>query len=214
MIGRPKIAICVPAHDQAPTLWAYDFARLMLRVGSVLADKIESVALYVQTGTYLHVARQDLAEAALLNGADYILWLDSDARFPADALERLLETGQDIVGCNYSNRGIPPSPTAVDLAGNKFVTLPESTGLEEVKVMGFGCLLTSKRVFAAIEHPWFALEWNEDGRNVGEDVYFLRKAREAGYRAYVDQDLSQEIGHIGTIEYGHEHVRAFAELDA
>lgn len=216
-IRKPKIAICIPAHDQSPTLFAYDFARLMLRVGSVLGDKIESVALYVLTSTYLHVARQELAETALINGATHILWLDSDMRFPADCLERLLASGHDVVGCNYSNRGVPPDFVAMkttslgDDEASKLMTYPDSTGLEEVEAMGFGCVLTSARVFAALEQPWFAMEWAENGVNIGEDVYFFRKAAEAGFQPYVDHDLSQEIGHIGTIEYGMEHARAFQE---
>lgn len=210
----PNIAICIPAHDQSPTLFSYDLARLMLRLGAgpVANEKLGGVALYVLTGTYVHTARQELAEAALDNGADYILWLDSDMRFPADALERLLMHGQDIVGANYSNRGMPASFTAVATDGQKMLTRPESTGLEEANGLGFGCLLTSAQVFARIEKPWFWFEYiPEIGGQVGEDMLFARKAREAGVKAFVDHDLSQEIGHIGTIEYLAGHALAFQD---
>jgi hypothetical protein len=40
---------------------------------------------------------------------------------------------------------------------------------------------------------------------MGEDVFFCKKARELGHKIYIDHDVSHEIGHIGTFEFGHPH---------
>ena len=44
---------------------------------------------------------------ALAVDATHILWLDSDMRFPADTLGRLLARNRDIVGANYCARRFP-----------------------------------------------------------------------------------------------------------
>jgi hypothetical protein len=40
---------------------------------------------------------------------------------------------------------------------------------------------------------------------MGEDVFFCKKAQELGYKVSIDHDVSHEIGHIGTFEFGHPH---------
>jgi hypothetical protein len=41
---------------------------------------------------------------------------------------------------------------------------------------------------------------------MGEDVWFFRLIRETtGFKLYVDQDLSQEVKHIGQMEYEPAH---------
>jgi len=38
------------------------------------------------------------------------------------------------------------------------------------------------------------------------------KAKEIGYKIYIDHDVSREIGHIGTFEFRHEHTWVVKDL--
>lgn len=215
-----RVMICVPTHDQMPALAAYDLAQMMAFLGANYVGPdlpIKEMALTFCTGTYVHSAREQLARMAIDANADFVLWLDADMRFPKDALIRLLKHNKDIVGINYSNRGVPPGFVAIKTIKppQKLVTSPDSAGLEDVEALGFGCVLMRGRVLRRIaaEHdgPMFWFDRNEDGGLVGEDVYFCNLARERGFDVCVDHDLSKECAHVGTLEYRVEH--AFAMQD-
>jgi hypothetical protein len=57
-------------------------------------------------------------------------------------------------------------------------------------------MLTAGEVFRKRPQPWFLMP-NEGGTILGEDYYFCREARRAGYSLYVDHALSTKVGHIG-----------------
>ena len=58
--------------------------------------------------------------------------------------------------------------------------------LIECDGVGGGCLLIHRRVFDAIEKPYF--KCNPD-TFIGEDFYFCRKVREAGFKIYLDPSI-------------------------
>lgn len=93
-------------------------------------------------------------------------------------------------------------------------TMPESTGLQEIGSVGMGVMLIKKRVFAKLSEPWFETPWRHDKRGyIGEDVYFCNKARDAGFKIWIDHDVSKEIGHIGTFEFKHDHTWVMREIE-
>lgn len=209
-----KIAICIPTRDMVHAGFAFDLANM---VGYFTASGAGSINILYVSGTLIADQRVDLATAALTQNADYLLWLDSDMRFPKDALSRLLAHDKPIVGCNYSQRAVPPKPTAhISLGGGEFKhvwTNPEDKGLQEVGYLGFGCMLTKAEVFKKMERPWFHLGYStKNHKFIGEDVYFCIQAQKAGYPVLLDHDLSKEIGHIGSFEFRHEHT--YIEPDA
>jgi hypothetical protein len=92
--------------------------------------------------------------------------------------------------------------------------MPDSTGLEEVESIGMGVMLISRKVFEKLSEPWFETPWRTDKRGyIGEDVFFCRKATAAGFKIYIDHDVSKEIGHIGTFEFKHDHTWVMRDLD-
>ncbi len=228
-----KVAICVPTHDTVPAYFAYDLAAMIGWTTLIFTKEgaIEDVSLYFVKGTYVHTARQELLANALRGGADYVLFIDSDMRFPKDALVRLLARSEPFVGTNYAHRRIPPDYVAVKTStrldedgeridGELLRTTLESEGLEEVEALGFGFVLIHTSVFQEMAkiHPpkdkgpfWFFEYHPEVKTHVGEDVYFCRLAREAGATIFVDHDLSKMIRHIGQMEFGLEHTWAFYE---
>jgi hypothetical protein len=95
-------------------------------------------------------------------------------------------------------------------------TEQDSSGLEEVEAMGFGCICVHREVFEAMPPPWFHIPWNEQTMkyDCGEDVYFCRKAKENGFQVMLDHDLTKEVAHIGSMEFGNSEslsARSFVE---
>jgi hypothetical protein len=138
-------------------------------------------------GTWVANARNVLAQQALDNSADYILFVDDDMVFPPDSMHRLLEHQRDIIGVRYSHRGNPYG--VVGLLEDE----TQEYGAAKAKILGTGLILIKTSVFERLSRPWFM--WTETH---SDDVYFIMKAKDAGVDAWCDLDLSNEVGHIGT----------------
>lgn len=202
-----KVAICVPARDMVTASFAFDLARLT-------GVTQENLMLLTSQGTLIVNQRTDLAKNAIEAGCTHILFLDSDMRFPADTLERLLAHDKDIVACNYSTRKFPLRSVAFkdDTSWDTVDTDPDSTGLEPVASIGMGIMLIKSEVFVKIGLPYFMIGFSAKNQEyTGEDIFFCRKARAAGYEILVDHDLSKEIGHTGAIDFRHDHIWAAKE---
>ena len=197
------VALCIPSGDRWHAGFALDVAKL---VGAEsLHDPTLALAVLNVRGSILPQLRATLATQALGIGADWLLWLDSDMRFPKDTLRRLLAHDRPIVGCNYPTRQ-PPITTGCIRGTETIYTAPESHGLESVDRMGFGCVLVARDVFVRMERPWFIFGYNrhEDGY-IGEDYYWFQKAKAMGHDVWVDHDLSHEIFHLGEVPLSNTH---------
>jgi len=205
-----KVAICVPCRDTVMTGFAFDLAKLCAYEGVTRCAKGGSLMIYQVPGTLIFNQRERLAEEALKDGADAILWIDSDMRFPKDALQILLSRKLPIVGVNATTRRFPVLPTALDYDQETKdlvkVTSKDKTGLEQVLGLGFGMVLIKKEVFQKVEKPWFWFEQTDKGGTIGEDIYFCVKAFDKGFKTVLDHNLSKHIRHIGTYEYGWDDV--------
>jgi hypothetical protein len=214
-----KVAICVPTRNPQPE-FCYSLAQLMAHTAAIFERHGggHELGLLMQEGTYLPKNREELAGLALDADVTHILWLDDDMQFPKDALLRLMGREVEVVGANYVARGVPPVPVAIKCTGReadgperaRCWTGPDSTGLEVVDAIGFGCTLMQRAAFARVrERPYFE---NTYGRLqhgwVGEDVDFCIKFRRGGGVVHVDHDLSKEVGHVGKMVYKHEHANA------
>ncbi len=218
----PKVLIAVPSRGVGVSInFAYDFANLVAHTTAALvAHQLAVLRLIIGSHTYIDQNRNDLCAAALVSDATHVLWLDDDMRFPKDALLRLMERGVDVVGANYPSRrvenGIAPvtikhiGGEGAENPAERCYTRPDSTGIEEVDAVGFGCLLMRTSAIAAIPHPWFEQFFDHDNeRWVGEDVDFCMKLKAEGIRAYIDHDLSKEVSHTGTFEFNMQHALAY-----
>lgn len=215
-----RIAILVPTHESVPALFAYDLAQMQATTLATFPEGLE-LGLYMEVGTYVHQARESLLRQAIEDGAHFALFLDSDMRFPPDALLRLLAHGSPVVGINYAQRGVPTDFVAIKRVpeepgqiGEKLVTNEDSTGLEDVDAMGLGvCLIETAAVRRLPEDEplfWFDRRW--PGDHIGEDVYFFRALRGVGIQPRVDHDLSKECGHIGHFTF--QTIHAALEREA
>jgi len=210
------IAVCTPARDMVHTMYSYDLVNM---VAYHTINTNDAVSLKISQGTLIANQRAELSLDAMAEGCTHILFIDSDMRFPQDMIERLLKHDLDIVATNCARRRMPTGPTAQLYKENgerELVwTMPESTGLQEVGSVGMGVMMIKREVFEALAEPWFETPWRVDKRGyIGEDVFFCQKAAAAGFKIWIDHDVSKEIGHIGTFEFKHDHTWVMKEIKA
>ena len=92
--------------------FCFDLARLVQYEAKRGVNEIE---LLQMPGTLIFTQREKLAVEALELGADQLLWIDSDQRFPANTLEILQARGVPVIGVNATTRREPILPTALNL---------------------------------------------------------------------------------------------------
>jgi hypothetical protein len=180
-----RVAICIPSGDMLHADFAVALAALTRRT------RVERLSLFNQRLSLLPESRNELVRHALADAADWLLWLDSDMRFPDTTLDRLLAHDRHIVGATYLRR-TPPHR----LLGTPHPRGCATPGLTDMLAMPFGCMLVRRQVFEDIAAPWFRLDY-EGTQPVGEDIGFCRRAAAAGYQVFNDDALTLELGHVG-----------------
>lgn len=183
------ILVCTPANRTVQATFAFDLAELIRHD--------PECEFAISQGSILANNRNALATMALSNPRiTHILFIDSDMRFPPDVSRRLEARDVDIVGANCRSRNRKNNTAS---KGGNFISSKDKSGPEEVDALGFGCTLIKADVFRSIEKPWFAMPF--DGTKlVGEDVFFCKKARDAGFKIFVDHDVSQRVRHTADDE--------------
>lgn len=184
-----RVLVAVPCFDMLAADFAFSLARLV-------AHQAGDMEIFDLRASDVDWARNHAAKLAMEGGFSHLMFLDSDMHFPADTLSRLKAAGKPIVGASYVRRTEP-----YDLLGEKLTTWGGG-GLVEVKALPTGCMLINVSVLRKLSAPLFLFEHShEHGTRTGEDIYFCRKAREAGVKIWCDTDLTKEIGHVGVKRY-------------
>jgi FkbM family methyltransferase len=129
---------------------------------------------------------------------DYLFSIDSDIVMPRDTLTKFLKHDKDIVTGMYIQR--IPGTHALELYGfNGRIPYEviKNQGLVEIDGCGFGCVLVKSEVFKKVGYPQFVYHSAIDHKDtISEDTDFCRKARENGFKIFVD--TSVKCGHKGT----------------
>ena len=201
-----RVAICVPSADDWKADFGFDLAGLMYCTATY-SEGLELILLNHRTSN-LPNGRNQLVVDALRLGADYIFWLDADMRFPTDTLIRLLLRKKEVVGANCVLRAYPTRATAWK-DGKFLYTEAGATGLEEVDMVGTAIMLVHTSVFQVIEPPAFFFVPRDDNpmECLGEDQYFCKKLKAAGYQIFIDHGLSNACGHVGNHAFTMEMAR-------
>ena len=209
-----RIAVCVPCRDSVLAGFAFDMARMCAYEAK---RGVNDIQLLQMPGTLIFTQREKLVDEALEWGADYVLWVDSDMRFPANTIEIMLSRNVPILGVNATTRREPVMPTAMNLKLDRsdnevkqVWTKIESrgkNGIEQVTAVGFGVTLIKTDVFKKLPKPWHDVIWTDHGNVIGEDVSFCVKCLEQDIPVFVDHELSMHIGHIGTKTFGWDDVK-------
>jgi hypothetical protein len=205
-----RIAVALACMDSVESGFATDLSKLMAySTLALVAPGHADLQLNVVSSSLVSCSRNDLAGEALRTDCTHILWIDSDMRFPRNALVRLLNHRKAMVGINYSTRKVD----AIDYVAFKtkgltndthvkLKTLPDSTGLETVDAIGFGMVLIETNVFRGVAYPAFDVHYDLDKKMwIGEDVDFCEKVRANGVEIFVDHDLSKECAHTGRMDF-------------
>lgn len=191
--GIIALAVVMPIKDWMHSGTARSILRARLPKGTMFLDK---------TDCPVEAARNILTEGALRDFPEltHLLFIDDDMVFEPDAFDRLLERDLPIVGGLCHNRRPPYMPILMrhpvrddPSSGFEFMYDYEA-GLVEVDATGCAFLLVKREVFEEIaktgESPFTQ-------RGLGEDVSFCTRAKEQGYKIFVDTTV--EIGHVGEV---------------
>ena len=155
------------------------------------------------SGALIANNRNALADKAIEHGADYLLYIDSDMTFDPDSLVRLVKLNQNIVSGLAVSRLAPFNPVAkvLDEDGFKYKIrkdLDKGLFFDDIDMVGCAFMLINTDVLRKLKKPYFAMPPYGEGV-MGEDVYFCRQAKEAGYKLCIDTSLI--IGHIGNHQF-------------
>lgn len=142
----------------------------------------------------------------LKSDCTHLFMVDSDTIPPKDAIDRLLalkcpvatgltpmvrfdkEARNKDIRMNYST---VYNAAEIDKNGTTR-NLRADTGIREVWGAGGSCLLISREVAEKTPRPLFRNVYEDDNGKqefMSEDVYFITKARQAGFKSYADTGL-------------------------
>lgn len=198
-----KTLIAVPCFDMIHTRFVKSFIEL---------DKPEDTAYTFITNTMIYAARNVIAQNAVKEGFDRVMWFDSDMTFKPDTLIRLsadMDSGKDFVSGLYFKRSIPVNPVicetlerrvspdgSVMASATSFVDYPKDQ-IFEIAGAGFGCVMTSVDLLRALVDKYGAPFTPMMG--LGEDFSFCLRATCIGAKMYCDSRI--KCGHLGQIEF-------------
>lgn len=200
---RPPVAVAIPMNFSLHRDAVISQLNLVRRI------RDDDVTLLTNETAVVSFARNNIVKRflELPDEVEYLLMLDDDIVVDPFTIERLTILKQDIVSAVYYKKAHPfepvaylkstqptPRPTDFNLFGETDVNyhpidVPYDKGLLRVDAVGAGCLMVHRRVFEALDAPWFKFEGS------GEDLYFCRKATDAGFKIALDTSL--HLGHVG-----------------
>lgn len=216
---KPRhIGIAIPCQDQVDAWFMHDLCRAM--AGHAFTFPNDNLTLSMHQSAFLAEARNTLVKELIEAGCDYVIFLDSDMRFPPTILNDLVSHDLPVVAANCSKRRRPISATArkenPDDPSKLDAVWPDpekKEGIERIAVVGTAVMCIKTEVFFQLEYPWFNTPWNaQDQRFVGEDLYFCAQLKHQGVPMYIDHAVSWATGHIGQYVYRLDDVLAEREM--
>ena len=201
---KPSVMILVPAMEMVNAEFAQHLA---MATANLVANGIK-VNCAFNIGSVITIARRNLTDIFLKSDFDFAWWIDSDMKFPIDTPLKLLQRGVPLVGANYRRRRFP-NPGFTGMMGQpgsfeELVTNDNSPAMQEVDVLPHGCVMVHRSVYEKIPQPHYLQEFvPELNLEIGEDIYFCRKAKENGIPVWCDHELSREISHIGIFHFNY-----------
>jgi hypothetical protein len=203
-----QVSICVPCRDSVHAAFAFDLAKLLQHCAMAGLE----VLPHFHIGTLIVNQREQLVNMALEAGSSHVLWLDSDMMFPPDTVQRLLAHDLALVAGNYVTRQYPHKTVAYTQL-NDWTSYVINDGTEPdltaVQGVGMGCMLVTTDLLREMAAPRFQTAWvPESGDHMGEDFYFCSQARQLGHEIWIDNLLSRDLQHLGTVAFNHSMVRS------
>lgn len=218
-----KVLVCVCTHEMQHVGSIRTAYGLKQREGDKFTDEWRSRG---------DVAREMFVDYFLkdndFGAEDGVLLLDGDQRHPHRMLEHLRDTMEahnlDMVCAHYYRRETSPIQSlCYELGDGTYPFLPyldpPTRGLHEIAWTGFGSVLIKKKVLQAVAATLPPLaspvaigplpEATGDYDNVGPDLRFFYKARQLGFKLWLDADM--ESLHGVTLWLGHQSAKKLVE---
>jgi hypothetical protein len=205
-----KIAIGIPHYD----IFSSEFVKSIL---FLFKQTTCAMHLIMEKSPYIHKSRNNAFREAQNVNADYLLMVDCDMQFPADALQRLINLDKDVASGMYFKRNWPHYPLAYNWTGDKKDWHGNISDVPKVPfkidAVGTGFILISKKVLdfwtpeVYRDHgkPFSPIQYDDDngGELAGEDTSFCMRCKDLGFEIWVDPTF--RLGHIGTQISNTEH---------
>lgn len=198
MVGEiMKTLIAIPCMDMVHSVFT------ACLVGLRLTGETE---FRFSQNSLVYDSRNKLAEYAVRNKFDRVLWLDSDMTFPSDLLILLGKDLEDydMVSAVYTTRKTPIVPVIyqkIDPVGRlgpeavPFKVIPD--GIFEIAGCGFGAVMMKTSVLAAVMKTYGYMFSPIIG--MGEDLSFCHRVNQLKIKMYCDGSI--KCGHVGMTEY-------------
>ena len=196
-MDKKKIVIGIP---HTGTLYT-DIAMNLMNL--VATENKYALNIQMLKSSILYISREYLTIAALQAKADYLMFLDSDQTISLQGIEQLashLDNGENIATTLIFRKDPPFHPCVFshqELLPNKQISLKfydianqDLTKPFYVESSGFGCIMMKLDIFKKMPQPWFL-----PAPYSGEDITFMYKAAQMGYKTLCDPTI--EVGHYG-----------------
>jgi hypothetical protein len=158
-----------------------------------LADKRVAVAFSDVSSSNLARNRAKSVRNAQEINADYLMFLDDDMVFDADAIYNMWRQKEDILSGVAVKKAYPHTPGAsmINLDTGKHDITPHipPQGIIEVDAVGTGFLMVKMSVFRAVAMPWFGFVPN----GLFEDYAKLHEAVKLGLGRLANGDSSDDV---------------------
>ncbi len=200
-----KIFIATPAFDGKVTVpYACSLCDTRLYLA---ANAIETVVRVHTSGSLLVRERNDLVKAFLETDATHMMCIDSDIGWDPMSIKKMIDHNEDFVASLYPARGEKCFLFRGVYGENKRMAVSEKK-LLEMEYIPAGFMLLKRCVLEGMiahfpelyyepkdenlkhtrGHHLFAVElW--DGEFWGEDYVFCRRARQAGFKIWIDPTI-------------------------
>ena len=192
-----RVLLGMPSVGRIPTKTVISLLRTV---------KKGAVDPMIVEGSLVYDARDTIANFAVENDYDYVLYADSDMIFSAEDLNALIKHDADIVSGLYvtrqgENRNVSYTKIItrrrLPYRSPKLIHDTRTSGYGSVAACGFGfCLIKTSVMKSMLKHykSLFEPKWG-----VGEDIAFCIRAKKCGYKVMIDRDV--KLGHIGETVY-------------
>jgi hypothetical protein len=168
----------------------------------------------------IDAARNQMANDALAQGFDELMWIDSDIVFDPDDVDKLRRHDLPLVCGIYPKKGCRQFACAF-LPDTRHILFGVRGGMTEVLYCGFGFVLTRRVLYESVQQqlglavcnrrfgaplvPYFTPLVAGEGEQawlLGEDYSFCERARRCGFRVMADTTI--RLWHVGSYRYGWE----------
>jgi hypothetical protein len=197
-----NLMICTPGHSMMA-----EYVKSLLGWNALANEK--KITWGFSTGYSSHVAdareitisgtkQNSLTETRPFEGNltyDKLMWIDSDIEFLPQDILKLYESDKDIVtGAYLLANGDVMAFRSYETGPLTIKDVEELRDYEEVTAAGFGFICVKQGVFESLSRPWFQSAVTKVTLNdveydmpiMGEDVSWCHRAKEKGYKIYLD----------------------------